>query len=184
MKAEKKYAMMVWAIIILAIMNISTLATILYHQYQSEGRETQTAQEQQQLEVDSEKFSGRYFHDKLNLSRGQMERFREFNPLFRQQAKAISIELSERRKQMLIEMANVKSDTNRLNILSDSIGVLHGNLKRLTYKYYLDMKGICNIEQQNQLELLFREMFINDISMGFPGRGGSGGGQHGRRFNN
>jgi hypothetical protein len=35
MKAENKHSFMVWAIVVLAIMNVSTLATILYHQYQS-----------------------------------------------------------------------------------------------------------------------------------------------------
>lgn len=181
MNAEKKHSLMVWAIVLLAIMNVSTLATILYHQYKSEKQATST--EQRQLEANSEKFSGRYFRNKLNLSSSQMDKFREFNPVFRQQARTITIELASKRKQMLQEMAFVKSDSNRLNMLSDSIGFLHSNLKKLTYKYYLDMKSICNAEQQKQLEQLFSEMFINDVPMGFPGRGGAGGGQHGRRFN-
>jgi hypothetical protein len=85
---------------------------------------------------------------------------------------------------MLIEMAAIKSDTSRLNMLSDSIGHLHSNLKKLTYGYYLDIKNICNPEQQKKLEQLFGEMFTNDAPMGFPGRGMHGGGQHGKRFNN
>ncbi len=183
MKAEKKHSLMVWAIVILAVMNVSTLATILYHQYQSGTQQTNPAQGQQQLETSSEKFSGRYFRDKLNLNSHQMERFREFNPVFRQQARAITIELTSKRKQMLLEMSALKNDTNRLNELSDSIGVLHSSLKKHTYRYYLNMKRICNAEQQKRLEQLFSEMFINDASMEFPGRGGNRGGQHGRRFN-
>jgi Spy/CpxP family protein refolding chaperone len=183
MKTENKQSWMVWAIVALVVMNLSTLATILYHQNQSKVPSGDSAKLQQQLETDAEKFSGRYFRDKLNLDGNQMDKFRKINPVFRQQARAITIELAAKRKQMLVEMASASADTNKLNALSDSIGILHSNLKKLTYKYYLDLKGICNAEQQKQLEQLFNEMFTNDVPMGFPGKGGQGW-QHGRRMNN
>jgi len=172
MKAENKHTLMVWSIVVLAIMNISTLTTIVYHQYQS-GKGIA----QKQLEVDAEKFSGRYFRDQLNLSSDQMDKFREFNRPFRMQARSITIELAEKRKTMLTEMAAPKSDIAKLDALSDSIGNMHSQLKKLTYRYYLDMKGVCNIEQQQKLEQLFNDMFSNDAPMAFPGRGG----QHGMR---
>jgi hypothetical protein len=80
MKAENKHNLMVWAIVVLAVMNISTLATILYHQYQSGKMEINPVSDQKQLEADAEKFSGRYFRDQLSLSSEQMDRFRDFNP--------------------------------------------------------------------------------------------------------
>lgn len=174
---------MVWAIVVLAVLNISTLATILYHQYLSNKPVENAAQMQRQLETDAEKFSGRYFRDKLNLDGTQMEKFREINPAFRLQAREVTMELAAKRKQMLAEMASAHADTNKLNALSDSIGFLHSKLKKLTCKYYLDIKGICNANQQKQLEQLFNEMFTNDVPMGFPGKGGMGW-QHGRRMNN
>jgi hypothetical protein len=183
MKAENKHSLMVWAIVVLAVINVSTLATILYHQYQLRNLNVDTNQTQQQLETDAEKFSGRYFRDKLDLNRGQMDKFREFNPVFRQQARAITIELASKRKQMLVEMAGSNSDISRLNVLSDSIGYLHSNLKKVTYQYYLNLKSICTGEQQKQLEQLFNEMFTNDLPMAFPGRGGHGGRQHGQQMN-
>lgn len=184
MKAENKHNLMVLAIVALAIMNISTLATILYHQYQSGKTEISLVSDQKQLEVDSERFSGRYFRDQLNLNSEQMDKFRNFNPVFRRQARAITIELAQKRKQMLIEMAAIKSDTSKLNELSDSIGYLHSNLKKQTYGYYLKIKNICNKEQQQKLEQLFGQMFANDAPMGFPGGGGPKGMQRGRQFNN
>jgi hypothetical protein len=183
MKEDSKRNLMGWAIVVLAVMNVSTLITIVYHQKQTEVKETNSAQTPQQLETDSEKFSGRYFRDKLNLNREQMDKFREINPEFRQQARAITIELSLLRKQMLVEMAAQTSDTLKLTMLSDSIGILHSNLKQLTFNYYLDLKNMCNAAQQKQLEKLFAEIFTNDVPMGFPGKGGSGRQQHGRRIN-
>lgn len=184
MKGENKHTLMVWTIVVLAVMNFSTLGSILYHNYKLNKIESCIPQGQKQLEADSEKYSGRYFRDQLNLNREQMNKFREINPIFRPQARAITIELAQKRKQMLIEMAANKSDTTRLNALSDSIGLLHSNLKRLTYRYYIDIKNICNTEQQKKLEQLFGEMFTNDVPMGFPGKRGQGMGQHGKQFNN
>jgi len=175
---------MVWAIVILAVMNISTLATIMYNNYQSIKTETISVSDQKQLEADSEKFSGRYFRDQLNLSSEQMDKFKEINPVFRPKARYITIELVEKRKQMLVEMSGANSDTTRLNALSDSIGQLHSDLKKITYRYYLEIKGICNQEQQSKLEQLFGEMFTNDSQLGNPGSGGPRGRQQGRRFNN
>ena len=161
MKTENKDTLMVWAIVILAIMNISTVATIMYHKYKSGKVETIAVSDQKQLEANSEKFSGRYFRDQLNLNGEQMDKFKEINPVFRPKARSITIELAQKRKQMLIEMAAAKSDTLRLNALSDSIGQLHSNLKKITFQYYLEIKNICDPEQQQKLEQLFGESLVN-----------------------
>lgn len=187
MKTLKNQSWMVWAIVFLAVMNASTLATIMIHQKQSEKQVDGVTVGQAPLEADAEKFSGRYFRDKLQLDSEQMNRFRTFNPVFRNQARTITVELGRLRKEMLREMSASNSDTVRLNELSDSIGKLHRDLKVLTYRYYLDIKQTCNATQQNQLHILFSTMFTNDAPMGFPGRGGPGRGQgngrHGGRMN-
>jgi hypothetical protein len=180
MITENKYKLMIWAIVILAVLNLSTLGSLLYHQYKSAGKTVSLESFQKQLEADSEKYSGRYFRDQLNLDMGQMNQFREFNPVFRQHARAITMELGELRKQMLVEMAAKSSDTAWLNSLSDSIGSLHAGLKKLTFNYYLQIKNICNDEQQKKLEKIFAEIFTNDAAMGYPGRGMGRGSMHGR----
>ena len=85
---------------------------------------------------------------------------------------------------MLTEMAKKNSDNNKLNMLSDSIGYLHSNLKKLTYRYYIDIKSICNQEQQKKLEQLFGEIFASEMHMGQNGKGNPNGRRYGRRFNN
>ena len=184
MKADNKNSMMVWAIVVLAVMNISTILTVMYHRAQAVKAEVGTAADTKQTEADSEKFSGRYFRDQLNLSSDQMEKFKVINPAFRPKARNITIELSNKRKEMLAEMAALKSDTSRLNALSDSIGRLHSDLKKISYKYYLGIKSICDQEQQRKLEQIFSEMFGSDSSFGASGKGGPNGRQQGRRFSN
>ena len=183
MKAETKQRMMAWAVVALALMNISTLLTIVYHQRQTNTVEVTPASEKT-LEANAVSFTGRYFHDQLNLNSEQTDKFRLLNPAFRPKARKITLELAQKRRQMLIEMSAENSDTMRLNALSDSIGYLHSNLKKITYNYYLDIKSFCNPEQKQKLEKLFEEMFTNDAPMGFSGNGGQNRWQRDRQFKN
>lgn len=174
---------MVWAIVILAVLNLSTLVTIVVHQVQSRREETTAESLPVVVEADAAKYSGRYFRDQLNLNPEQMNSFREFNPVFRRQARKINLELGRMRNDMLSEMAAGYPDTVRLNELADSIGRLHSTLKKITFRYYLDMKSICNRDQQAKLEQMFGEVFNNDMQMGYPGQGPGMGRGRGPRWN-
>lgn len=184
MIAENKYKWMVWAIVILAAMNIATVMTIVYNRYQTDKEETPGQNNQVSSESNSIQYSGRYFREQLNLSSSQMEKFVEFNPVFRQQAMTINYELNRLRQQMLTEMTTEHNDTLTLNALADSIGYLHADLKKITYKYYIDFKTICDPQQQEKLEQLFSGMFASDGRMGQHGRGAQQGRHRGRPFNN
>ncbi len=183
MKAENN-RWMIWAIVILAAMNTATFVTILYNRTKSSKETTLPAGEIIQPERSSLRFSGRYFRDHLDLNRDQMTRFTEINPPFRQKARNINIKMVRIRQQMLGEMAGHNHDLSRLNALSDSIGFLHAELKKLTYNYYLDIKKICDSSQQEKLEQMFSVMFAADAGMGGYGRGGPQGRRSGRRANN
>ena len=92
MKAETKIKLMIWAIILLALMNISTLFTILYNRNQA--AKLSNTREQKLSESVSAKFSGRYFRDHLGFNQQQMSRFVEINPVFRRQVMRINSELA------------------------------------------------------------------------------------------
>ena len=169
---------LVWSVVALVILNISTITSIAYHVYVSkQNNQVVTSTNAKQLESETEQYSGRYFRDLFGFSADQMDKFREFNPIFRQQARAITIQLAERRKQMLDEMIRQHPDTIKLNKLSFDIGTLHGRLKVITYKYFLDMKQMSTPEQTKKLEQLFQTMFQTDAQIGFQGPGN---GQHGK----
>jgi hypothetical protein len=184
MKTEGKNNWMVWAIIVLAVMNLTTFITVLYNKNKTEVKERVFPGDLAKTETASVKYSGRYFRDELNLNSEQMKSFAEFNPEFRQNVFAINRSLDLKRHEMLDEMAKQDCDTNKLNNISDSIGYLHASLKKHTYRYYLNFKRICNEEQLKKLEQLFGEMFTNDIQPGQNGRGGQGGRRYGWRNNN
>lgn len=174
---------MVWAIVILAVMNIATVLTIVYHRHYTGGSLSVKESGADQPESIAIKYSGRFFRDQINLSRDQMALFTEFNPRFRQQVRDINIGLAAIRRQMLADMSAAESDTARLELLSDSVGRLHADLKKLTYRYYLNFKEICDKTQQEKLEQLFGEMFATDVPIGQYGKGTPYGRGRGRQVN-
>jgi Spy/CpxP family protein refolding chaperone len=181
MISNNRHTLLVWSVIVLALMNITTFITIGYHVYKTNQTENIAGtQNTKLLETDAAQFSGRYFRDQLELTDDQMDQFRDINPEFRQQARDITIHLAEDRQEMLDEMVSSSPDTVKLNQLSGEIGNLHRSLKVLTYKYYLDMKILCTPAQQKKLEELFHTMFSNDAQMGYPGKENGQGGNRWR----
>jgi Spy/CpxP family protein refolding chaperone len=164
MKTENRNRWTVWAIVALALLNISTLITFVYHNKKADEKEFSTP-DTIKSENTSVLYSGRYFRNELSLTDEQMSKFSQFNPEFRQDARTINLNLSKKRHEMLLEMAEKNSDEHKLNLLSDSIGYLHASLKKVTYKYYLNFKSICTPEQQKKLQQLFGEMFNNDTQL-------------------
>lgn len=182
MKTENKGRWMIWAIVILVVMNLTTILTVVHNRRQLSDKGLFPASDQGMSESTSMQYSGRYFRDSLGLSMEQMKKFSGFNPGFRQSVMAINRDMSEKRHEMLIEMAKNECDTNRLNVLSDSIGFLHARLKKQTYLYYINFKNICSQPQQKKLEQLFGEMFNTDMQMGMNGGGPRGGRRMGWRI--
>ncbi|MCX7987590.1 MAG: periplasmic heavy metal sensor [Bacteroidales bacterium] len=151
-----------WTIILLAVANISTWVTILYIHYYKNSDLVKNTQQPTNNTVD---LSGRYFREQLNWDDNQMEKFRQIHPLFRQEVRYIITKISSTKQDMLNEMFNVSPDTARLDALSDSIGYWHGRLKKITYRYFLELKRISSLEQQKQLEQIFSQLMIGDVPM-------------------
>ena len=169
MKSINKIRLLIYVVVALAIMNITTLATIGYHVRQSDKE--QTASSTGQIEGDAQAYSDRYFRDRLEFSAQQMTSFKEFSTVFREQARSINRDLIEYRRQMLEEMEQEEPDLALLDNLSDSIGQLHASLKHHTYQFYLDTKEISSGAQAQELNRIFQEFFINDNRMGSQGAG-------------
>ncbi len=133
-------------------------------------------------EENTQAYTGRYFRDMLQLNNSQMNEFRSVNGTFRDHAREINIHLIELREGMLREMQKSTPDINSLDAYSDSIGLLHSELKRCTYRYYLGIKEICNPTQQQELNRIFEEFFIHDLHMGQHGNRGSQGNNGRKRY--
>jgi hypothetical protein len=166
---------MTLAIIVLVLLNVSTVVTVIFTRQNNSGGSIQQVTYQDASQITSARYSGRYFRDQLGLDKRQMEKFREINPVFRKKIMEINQDLDHLRGNMLEEMARDKCNCSRLDIMADSIGSLHAKLKKITYQYYLDLKEICDQQQQEKLEKIFNEMFVSDFRQGRYGKGNQSG---------
>lgn len=176
MKSEENKTL-VWIIVLLVVFNLTTLATIGYHIYDANRGGAGSRGGAAPAKGEGVQFNGRFFRDSLNLSREQVDRFREVNHRFRSDANEVNVKLRGLRQRMMQNMAGPKPDTLLLNQLSDSIGVLHARLKRDTYQYYLGIRGICTKDQQVKLKAIFETVFGSEDSAGCSGKG-AGQGHH------
>jgi Spy/CpxP family protein refolding chaperone len=109
----------------------------------------------------------RFFRDELQLTQEQFIHFRNINEKNRQQSIEIARALHHKRLEMLDEISKENPDTEKLDQIAREIGTLHYELKRNTYHHFIELKKLCNKEQQEQLQHLFMRM-IDDT--GFDDR--------------
>lgn len=185
MLTQVQQKILIWSVVVLLVLNVSTLATIGFHAFQKNtiSNTSQTANASKSY-FSSEKFSGRYFRDYLGLNNDQMNDFFKINQSFRREAFSIYEKLDEIRKNMLEEMSAEKSDTLKLNELSTELGSQHARLKVISFQYYLNIKEICTAEQKLKLKDIFKNFFETEAPAGFPGPGKNRRGQGWRNSSN
>ena len=150
-----KIKLLTWAVILLVVLNITTISTILYHNY-TENVNSKTIV----LNTDGNNMlTGRFFKQTLGFNQTQMNVFREANREFRPKANGIILQIDSLKNEMFIELKKNKSDTVRLNTLSTETGTLHAELKRETNRFYLKIKTVCTPRQLEQLQTTFTPLF-------------------------
>jgi hypothetical protein len=86
--------------------------------------------------------------------------------------------MSHLRDDLLESMDQDQPDSTRLNALSEQIGLKHTELKKLTVRYYLELKGICMPGQQEQLYQVIKRIIKPEGDVQLPeGEGGHKGGR-------
>lgn len=160
-----KIKILQWLVALLLLLNLSTIASIFYHQYQ-EKTDTDI------LISDSEserRLNGRYFRQTLGFDNEQMEAFREANRAFQPEANAIISTIDSLKNDVFTELKKEHPDTVKLNLLSENIGNQHTKLKKETNLFYLKIKNVCDPTQKEQLNEIFSPLFRNQYA-GRPGR--------------
>ena len=150
-----KNKILIWIIIILLAINVSTVVTIAYHFY-SHGR-TERINNRRHVRIPNKRF-GRFMFRELGLSRSQRRNFQNFRAGYNHNAMNITKEMMEKRKEIFEELSKENPDTTKLYEMADAIGVYHKNLKKETIRHYLKMKKICNKPQQRKLLRIYNAM--------------------------
>jgi hypothetical protein len=159
MVSESKYRTLIWLVIILIAINLSTVGSLLFHTRNSEKKEAPEKIIQSETILNN---GVRHFREKLDLEPDQVLKFREINREFNRSAGQITKRLEFLRVQMIEELARPESSSEKIGEINREFGDLHEQLKNLTAGYYLQMKAACNSEQQLKLYEIFIGMVQKD----------------------
>ncbi|NCB20118.1 MAG: hypothetical protein EOM61_10920 [Bacteroidia bacterium] len=174
MRNENKTKLLIWAVILLALLNISTILTIYF------GKDNKQMEEDSiVIDPESSPLSGRYLRSHLNFDSGQMEVYRNQSRKFRTTANIVIHNLNQYKQLLSKELNEEVPDMQQINNYSDSIGIAHAQLKKVTSQFYLDLRQICNQQQCEGLREIFSPLFMDNPHMQGQGRGAG----RGRRSN-
>ncbi len=148
--------LLIWAVVLLILTNVSTVGTILYNKYKAGAAADYIA-----INARSgvNMLNGKFFRQTLGFTQKQMDSFREINQVFRPSAMDLTYGVDSLKTEMYNELQKAVADTVRLNNLSWQIGDMHGKLKYETYHFYLNLKKICSSAQRIELEKAFQPLF-------------------------
>ena len=169
MISKNKYRILVWIVVILLATNLSMGISYFYHKQQDNALNEQV--EEVAIEVPAQRRT-RFFREQLELNGEQLDEFRELNRSFNRTAWDITHELQSLRLKMVEELGNENPNIEKLDSISSDIGMLHKQLKNETIDYYLNMRAVCNEEQQQKLNEIFMSMLQQDEDVKLPRRGG------------
>jgi uncharacterized membrane protein len=175
MKKMIKTKLLIWLIIILIALNLATIISGISYSLKSRKAD------QIKTEVPFNQRAD-FFYEQLGLTPEQREHFLEYNREFNRNARTIINDLNSLRFSMIKEMAETNPDRSKLDDICTRIGTLHTKLKGVTVDYYLQMKSVCDKQQQLALNDLFERMLDSDgnLEMRRPGYGRQKGGGYGR----
>ena len=169
---NNKNKILIWIIVLLAILNLTTIVSIIHHRYKDkQAAETViiTGQGQNPL-------SGRFFMQEVGFDNEQMEQFRQINRNFKPKSNQIIWQMDSLKVLIFDELNKQQVDTARLEQLNTALGKLHAELKDETGMFYLKLKEISNAEQIEKLKSAFEPLFYQENSP-TQGRGRGRGGR-------
>jgi len=158
MNKSTKKTLLIVSIIVFVLINISALVTIFYKGKVNERRAFDVNVQKEQIRQ-----SGMYgyFRKELDLSDEQFDDFKEINRTYSFKAHDISKELNEARHSLINEISKSNPSSELIDSIAKEIGNLHYRLKLLTADHFIELKTICNEEQQIALQKLFVRMISN-----------------------
>ena len=155
MNNQSKKRLTIVLIVFLVIINISALLTIFYNS-KVKTRKIEAINIQKE-EIKQSGVSG-FFRNELNFSEEQFDTFKKINRTYAIKTRDVSFELDKNRHLLIEEIARENPNMQNVDSISRLIGNLHYQLKLYTSDHFLELKSICNEDQQKTLIKLFERM--------------------------
>jgi len=144
-----------WTVIILVALNVFTLSTIWLTKLFRPDPFPHTFHEERRPPVDN------FFKKELNFSEDQIQKFEESREKHAIQSLALYSMLFLKKEKLVNELFVHDVDSIMILKLSEEIGMMQTELEMKNNAHILELKSICNHEQQEKLKLIFNEMLEN-----------------------
>jgi len=152
MKLQKKNHRMIWAITVLLIMNITTLALLWFSQFKRPEPFPPPGSRESLIKGVS------FLKKELNLSEKQIQQFIESRNKHANQSKENQHKIHQLKRQILDEVFKPVPDSVKIQRLSNEIGQQQIEFEHYLFKHFLELKSYCNQEQQEKLKSFFYDV--------------------------
>jgi hypothetical protein len=97
-----------------------------------------------------------YFINNIGFDKEQMDQFYKVHERYSTEAGKINRELLDLRRRMITEVS--EEDSSEMDSVLKAFGDGHIRMKKITMDYYERLREIADEDQQERLEVVFREM--------------------------
>ena len=154
MEAKTKRNLIIWSVVVLVLLNITSLATIWYHRYQfgntrMDRRYNAKSMNQHNKQMKSRRESGitTYISKGLELSDGQQSQFDSIWNKYTNIRHEAEKEMDYNRQKMGLLMSKIDIDTNEFNKLSANQAILMNELNHSMISMNLALRASLNDDQ-------------------------------------
>ncbi len=143
---EKKSAF--WTIVVLVVLNVTTLIMIWMHRpphpFRPPARQEKLIPD---LVVDELKLDGK---QELAFKDSEIQQMRKINLLLDS--------MHQYKKELFLSSFDQQIDSSKMESFIHHIGSLNEEIDRITFFHVIELKHICNSHQQELMENLFKDM--------------------------
>jgi Spy/CpxP family protein refolding chaperone len=142
-----------WTIVILVILNISTISMLWFNQNRRIGASPQIREPRQ------DQRTLQFLQKELNLTDEQIQQYDQLRQTHAEQTRLLVNDVRDSKREMMNEIFNDEPDIARAMQIADLIGKKQTELERITFKHFSDLKELCGKEQLDKLHELMDEFF-------------------------
>lgn len=153
-----------WIVAVLIVINIGAISVFAYHICCNPGSGFDN-RSPQGPGPDS------FLVKELGLDAAQEAQFTALKKSHMEKVHAVANQIRIMKKDLADGVVAEKADTLKLDSIADEIGVLYASIRKANTRHYLELKKICNPEQQKKLAEIFGNVFCCDEKQGCKGNG-------------
>lgn len=100
----------------------------------------------------------RFLQQELNLTEAQAQQFETLRNRFFLTSRTLMQEIHLLRKAIAAELFSASPDAQKIAAFAQAIGAKHGELERLQFTHFLELKAVCQPVQQQKFQALMRDL--------------------------